>query len=154
MVLKCNSSEAESHEEGKNALGGQLDALLNLSKRTDLADHIRLEVGNDAHFMDVQIDPRFAKRAANWSLVGSSFAILLFLIELSIIKDPFSKELFRRVSLFGLLATLFSTPFSAYTGWVGVGTRITKPSPAFLVKLLGWALLLVPILFEFYSRVS
>lgn len=146
------NSETDKHKSEKER---QIHAILNLSQHKSFADSIKLSPKRDSHLMDVSIDSARVKRLINWSRIGSLTAITIFILNLFVIRKPISISIFQQVSLFGLILILFGGPLSKYTGtmwsWGRVGTRITEPSPSFLVKFIGWILLLAPIVYELLS---
>lgn len=143
-------------ERGSDKSEKQINAILNLSQDKSFTNAIKLSPRNNSGLIDVNIDQSRVKRFINWSRIGSLAAMAIFVLSLFYIHDEVSIGIFQQVSFFGLILILFASPFSKYTGtmwaWGRFGTKITEPSPAFLVKLIGWMLLLAPIIYELQSK--
>lgn len=136
----------------------QIEALLKLSQDKSFKNSIQLSPKKDSGLINVEIDPSRVKKPVNWSRVGTIAAITVFILNIFIIQNPISINLSQQLSFFGLIIILFGSPLSKYKGtmwaWGRIGTRITEPSPTFLVKFIGWMMLLIPIIYELYSRLQ
>lgn len=143
-------------EKASDKAEKQIHAILNLSQDKSISNAIKLSPRKNGGLIDVSIDQSRVKRFINWSRIGSLAAITAYVLSLFYIHNEVSISIFQQVSLFGLILILFASPFSRYTGtmwaWGRFGTKVTEPSPSFLVKFIGWILLLAPIIYEFQSK--
>ncbi|HYV33538.1 MAG TPA: hypothetical protein VE973_01695 [Candidatus Limnocylindria bacterium] len=133
----------------------QIDALLNLSQDKNFDNRVELSPKKGSDLMNVKINPGRATKFINWPAIGSFLATIIFLLSVFVIRNPLAVSMLQQVSLLGLILIVFGGPLSRYTGtmwtWGHVGTKVTQPSPAFLVKLIGWILLLIPITYDLYQ---
>jgi hypothetical protein len=76
------------------------------------------------------------------TLVAVSYLVVAFLASGG--KGVFGVVLFLILPMFCIW---FSDAMGGYTGFFPIGDSITQQSPGILVRILGWVLLLLPIMF-------
>ena len=91
-----------------------------------------------------------------WALNNKSKALAVLIAMIYLIIAYTSKpELFFKILMFLILplfCILFSEEMGGYKGWSGIfGPRIDQTSPGIIVAILGWMLLLMPVIIIFIT---